>query len=148
MMNDVYEIYTDGAYSNKLRLGGWGALIIKDDLIEEIFDGERNSTNNRMEMKAAIYALQNVPIGSNIVLYSDSQYLIKGITNWIKKWKKNNWKTGKDEVKNIDLWKRLDVLNSKNSISWKWVKGHNGNKYNEKADKLASRGMKLLNGKK
>lgn len=135
-MDKVLEIYADGACSGNPGPGGWGAILIWGDKIKEISGFEKETTNNRMELMAAIEALKQVKNPNvKIKLYTDSTYVMKGITSWIITWKKNNWNKGK--VKNVDLWQTLDDISSKFNIEWYWVKGHNGNKYNEIADQLA-----------
>ena len=132
------EIYTDGACIGNPGPGGWGAIIINDNGEREISGNSSSSTNNRMELEAVIQGLKEIEKGSIITIYTDSQYVQKGITEWIFKWKKNSWKTSaKKPVKNSDLWILLDQLNEIHEISWKWVKAHAGNKFNEQADRLA-----------
>lgn len=136
-------IYTDGACSGNPGPGGYAALVItkKDGKVEEhpITGNESLTTNNRMELIAAIKGLESIDMQqSSIIVYTDSMYLRDGINSWIKKWKQNNWLTSKKEpVKNIDLWQKLDALCIKHTIEWKWVKAHNGDHYNEKVDNLA-----------
>lgn len=141
-MNKKIEIYTDGACSGNPGPGGWGATI---NINEENFDingGEENTTNNRMELMAAIKALEYIDQSDEIILFTDSNYVKDGITKWIHNWKKNNWKTAaKKPVKNSDLWERLDTLHSKRNVVWKWVKGHSGHPGNERADELARMGI-------
>ena len=138
-MTDKIVIYTDGACRGNPGPGGWGAIIIENNIETEIYGKEENTTNNIMEMTAAIKALEFFKINKNIVLYTDSNYLKLGITNWIFSWKKNNWINSKrEEVKNKSYWIVLDKLNNLHNIEWKWIKAHNGNKYNERADKLAT----------
>jgi ribonuclease HI len=135
----MITIYTDGACSGNPGIGGWGAVILEINK-DEIFlnGGNDNTTNNRMELTAAIEALKKIQNKKNIKLITDSKYLKDGIQSWIINWKKNGWKTAaKKPVKNKELWIELDNLISKHSITWEWVKGHAGNKYNEKADYLA-----------
>lgn len=137
-------IYTDGAVTRE-GIGGYGAVIIdKKEGTREIWSGEINTTNNRMELMACIVALQSISEYRFIELYTDSLYVKNGITIWINNWKKNEWKTGEGEdVKNKDLWLLLDAENSKHNIYWKWVRGHSGNKMNERADALAVMGKEL-----
>lgn len=137
-------IYTDGACSGNPGPGGWGALLISGNKEKEIFGGEAETTNNRMEMMAAIKALEALKPGyrGKIILWTDSTYVLKGITEWIHGWKKRGWKkSDKRPVVNVDLWKRLDALNSERNVEWKWVKGHAGIEGNERADELAGRGI-------
>ncbi|WP_375327151.1 ribonuclease HI [Candidatus Tisiphia endosymbiont of Nemotelus uliginosus] len=142
-------IYTDGACSGNPGPGGWGVLLQFDKVYKEIFGHELNTTNNRMEMTAAIKALQTLKKSCHVELYTDSQYLQLGITKWINKWIKNNWyKSNKHPIKNTDLWQELYNELNKHDIIWHWVKGHANNKGNEAADKLAVKGketaIKLL----
>ena len=138
MKNEVI-IYTDGACSGNPGPGGWGAVIIEHNIETELSGKEANTTNNIMELTAAIKALEFFDVKKNVILYTDSNYLKLGITSWIFAWKKNNWINSKKEpVKNKSYWITLDKLNSFHNIEWKWVKGHSGNEYNDKADKLAS----------
>lgn len=137
----VVTIYTDGACKGNPGAGGWGAILKYGDAEKELWGGEPETTNNRMELMAAIAALECLKRGSNVVLYTDSQYLRQGITEWIFGWKKKNWRssTGKP-VKNIELWQRLDKATEPHKIEWRWVKGHSGDPGNERADQLANRG--------
>ena len=131
-------IYTDGACIGNPGPGGWGAVLIRDGVIEEISGGESSTTNNRMELKAAIEALRKTHGQGNIELVTDSQYVRLGITQWIIKWRQNGWRTGaKGEVKNKDLWQELWNLSQGDWVTWHWVKGHSGDEYNERADRLA-----------
>ena len=136
-------IYTDGACSGNPGPGGWGAWLQSGDHEKELFGGEPETTNNRMELTAAIKALEALKRKpSTVELYTDSVYVRDGITKWIHNWKKNGWRTAaKKPVKNDDLWKELDAQISQHNISWHWVKGHAGIEGNEKADELANRGM-------
>ena len=144
MPNKVY-IYTDGACKGNPGPGGWGALLRFQDAEKEFFGGEDNTTNNRMEMMASIEALSKLSRPCEVVLTTDSQYLRKGITEWIINWKKRGWKTAnKKPVKNADLWKQLDELVQKHDVTWNWVKGHSGHAENERADELANKGIELL----
>ena len=139
-----YRIYTDGACSGNPGPGGWGAVIFdQKDNQKNISGSEKNTTNNRMELLAAIMALKKIKTNSEIIIYTDSIYVKNGITEWIIKWKDNGWKNAnKKTVKNKDLWIKLDNLCQKNKINWKWVKGHSINKYNNLADKLATQAIK------
>ena len=136
--NINYIIYTDGACLGNPGKGGWAAIIIEPTGEREIAGYEKSTTNNRMELKAVIEALKEIKDNSQISLFSDSKYVIDGITKWIKNWKMNDWKTSnKKEIKNLDLWMDLDKLTSKFQITWNWVKGHSTNEYNNKVDRLA-----------
>ena len=139
------EIFTDGSCKGNPGDGGWGAIIRINDHEELIWGGEKETTNNRMEMMAAIKALEYLKESSALTLTTDSGYVKDGITKWLQNWKKNDWKTAaKKPVKNKDLWQELDVQSSRHTISWKWVKGHSGHRENEIADMLANRGVEEL----
>ena len=132
------KIYTDGACSGNPGKGGWAAIILNGKNQSSISGSENKTTNNRMELMAPIMALKKIKIKSEITIYTDSRYVKDGITEWIKKWKLNNWKSSnKKPVKNKDLWVKLDNSCQKHKITWKWVKAHAGNKYNSLADELA-----------
>jgi ribonuclease HI len=138
----VIEIHTDGACSGNPGPGGWGALLSWNGLTKELKGGEAQTTNNRMEMTAAIRALESLKRESRVDLYTDSTYVRDGILGWLAKWKKNGWKTAaRKPVKNEDLWRALDEATARHDISWHWVKGHDGNPGNERADELAREGM-------
>ena len=139
----VVEIYTDGACSGNPGPGGWGAVLQYGDRTKELWGGEAAATtNNRMELMAAIKALEGLTRTSKVRLHTDSSYLRNGVTAWLASWKRNGWKTAsKQPVKNEDLWRRLDAATGKHDVEWLWVKGHAGNPGNERADKLANRGM-------
>jgi len=140
--NKKVVIYTDGACSGNPGPGGWGAILMYGEHRKEIKGGEAETTNNRMELIAAIRAIELINRRSEIELHTDSSYLRDGITKWISKWKRNGWKTAqKKPVKNDDLWKELDKLRESHDISWHWVKGHAGHPLNERADELARQGM-------
>ena len=145
-MSDAVEIYTDGACSGNPGPGGWGVLIRELDKEDtEISGGEKDTTNNRMELLAAINALESIKNNKEIIIYTDSNYVKDGITVWISNWKKNNWKrSNKKPVKNVDLWMKLDNAIQNKKINWKWVKGHDGNEGNEKADFLARSALNNL----
>lgn len=132
-MNTV-KIYTDGACSGNPGPGGWGALLIYGDHEKELSGGEAETTNNRMELMAAIEALEHLKRGCHIILYTDSTYVQQGITSWIHGWKAKGWPS---RIKNKDLWQRLDSAVQRHEIEWKWVKGHAGDEGNERADALA-----------
>ena len=138
----MINIYTDGACKGNPGDGGWGALIIDGDDKNEIFGGEADTTNNRMEIMAVIMALKTLNTKSKITIYTDSTYVQKGISEWIDKWKINGWRTSnKKDVKNKDLWIELDSLTSKFIINWTWIKGHSGHPENDRADYLANKGV-------
>ena len=139
-----YTIYTDGACSGNPGPGGWGAVIFDNNNKQKNISGSvKDTTNNRMELSAAIMALKKIKTKSEITIYTDSIYVKNGITEWVMKWKENGWKnSNKKLVKNKDLWIKLDSLCQKNEIDWKWVKGHSTNKYNNLADELATQAIK------
>jgi ribonuclease HI len=142
VQENIVVIYTDGACSGNPGPGGWGALLKYKGKTKEICGGEAETTNNRMELTAAIRAVNSLKRGSVIELHTDSTYVKDGITKWMVNWKKNGWKTAaKKAVKNQDLWQALDDAISSHQIRWKWVKGHAGDPGNEKADELANAGM-------
>jgi ribonuclease HI len=141
-MNDSVEIYTDGACKGNPGPGGWGAWMLYNGKEKTLYGGEALTTNNRMELTAVIRALEALKRPCSIKLYTDSSYVQKGITEWIVGWKARNWRTAdKKPVKNDDLWKTLDVLATQHSIEWIWVRGHDGNDGNERADSLANDGV-------
>ncbi len=142
-MNDrVVEIYSDGACRGNPGPGGWGALLRFNGQEKELWGGEAATTNNRMELMAAIRALEALKRPSRVKLTTDSIYVMKGIQTWIHAWKKRGWKTAdKKAVKNEDLWRQLEAVAAKHEIEWHWVKGHNGHPENERADALANRGI-------
>ena len=139
-----YKIYTDGACSGNPGPGGWGAVIFDQDNKQKNISGsEKNTTNNRIELLAAIMSLKKIKINSEVVIFTDSIYVKNGITEWMKNWKKNGWKnSSKKPVKNKDLWVKLDKLCEANNVSWKWVKGHSTNEFNNLADELATKAIK------
>jgi ribonuclease HI len=139
------EIFTDGACKGNPGPGGWGALLRYRDREKEIYGGELNTTNNRMELLAVIRGLQALSRVSAVRITTDSQYVKKGITEWIGNWKRNGWQTAaRKPVKNSDLWRALDELAAKHDVDWAWVKGHSGHAENERADALANRGITEL----
>ena len=141
-------IHTDGACSGNPGPGGWGAIIRDGDTITEMKGGEAATTNNRMELLAAISALEALPDATPAELHTDSQYLRDGITQWMHNWKKNGWRTSdKKPVKNVDLWKRLETAAERHHVAWHWVRGHVGHDENERADELAREGMKPFLGR-
>jgi ribonuclease HI len=147
-MSDYVEIYADGACKGNPGPGGWGAWMHYNGKEKSIFGGEDNTTNNRMELTAVIRALETLKRSSKIKLYTDSSYVQKGMTEWMMGWKAKNWRTAdKKPVKNEDLWKVLDSISQSHQIEWIWVRGHNGNDGNERADALANQGVaEFLNG--
>ena len=138
-------IYCDGACKGNPGPGGWGAVLECKGATKEIFGGEKNTTNNQMELTAAINAFKALIKPCVVTLYTDSNYVIKGISEWMQGWKKKGWKTASGTpVKNVELWKELDLLVQQHSVSWNWVKGHSGNPGNERADQLANKGIATL----
>ena len=136
------EIFTDGACKGNPGTGGWGALLVVDGHEKELFGGELNTTNNRMELMAVIEALNALKRPCEVVLHTDSQYVQKGITEWIHGWKARGWKTAaRAPVKNVDLWQALDKAQAAHQVQWRWVRGHSGHVGNERADVLANRGV-------
>jgi len=134
-------IYTDGACSGNPGPGGWGAVLMSGDKERDIWGGEPQTTNNRMELMAAIQALETLTRPCKVELHTDSQYVRNGITEWLPGWKARGWKTAaKAPVKNDDLWKRLDAARARHEVDWRWVKGHNGHPLNDRADALARKG--------
>lgn len=138
------HIHTDGACKGNPGPGGWGALLRFDGEERELFGGEASTTNNRMELTAVIEALAALKRPCRVVLHTDSQYVMKGMTEWIHGWKARGWRTAsKEPVKNVDLWKRLEEEAAAHEIEWKWVRGHTGDAGNERADALANRGCEM-----
>jgi len=136
------RIHTDGACSGNPGPGGWGAILAWNDHERELKGGEPHTTNNRMELTAAIAALEALKRPCTVDLFTDSQYLRSGITTWITTWKRNGWRTAERKpVKNVDLWQQLDLLLSQHEVHWHWVKGHSGHDLNERADRLARKGL-------
>ena len=142
MSEPLVEIHTDGACRGNPGPGGWGALLRANGTEKELYGGEAATTNNRMELMAAIRALEALKRPSRVKLYTDSIYVMKGITTWIHSWKRRGWRTAdKQPVKNEDLWRQLDEARSKHEVEWHWVKGHAGQPENERADALANKGI-------
>jgi len=140
--NNVTEIFTDGACKGNPGPGGWGVLLRHNGVERELFGGEPQTTNNRMEMMAVIKALEALKRPCTVVITTDSQYVKNGMTLWLAGWKAKGWKTAdKKQVKNQDLWQQLDQLVAKHQVSWHWVRGHNGHDENERVDQLANRGV-------
>jgi ribonuclease HI len=143
----MIKVYTDGACKGNPGQGGWGALILENDSSREIYGGESNTTNNRMELMAVIRALESLKEQKDIIVFTDSTYVQKGISEWIINWKRNGWKSSnKKNVKNKDLWVELDNLNDSMSVKWQWIKGHAGHSGNERADYLANLGVNSSSG--
>ena len=141
-MTPKVVIYTDGACSGNPGPGGWGAILMSGDHTREICGGEADTTNNRMELMAAIAALEALKRPCTVELYTDSQYLRQGISEWLAGWKARGWRTAsKAPVKNEDLWRRLDAARARHDVKWLWVKGHAGHPLNERADALARQGL-------
>ncbi|HEB57805.1 MAG TPA: ribonuclease HI [Gammaproteobacteria bacterium] len=141
-MSDKVEVWTDGACRGNPGPGGWGVLLRYNGAEKELYGGERETTNNRMELTAAIRALEALKRPSRVELTTDSTYVRNGITQWITNWKKRGWKTSdRKPVKNQDLWQQLDALVNKHDVRWHWVRGHTGHPENERADQLANRGI-------
>ena len=140
-------IYTDGACRGNPGPGGWGAILIWNGQEKELCGGEPATTNNRMELTAACEALEALKKACVVELHTDSQYVKTGISEWLRVWKAKGWRTTtKGEVKNVDLWQRLDAANQRHTVTWKWVKGHAGYELNERADRLANKGMQITLG--
>ncbi len=147
---DKVIVYTDGACSGNPGPGGWGAILIYNSHRKEMKGGEAATTNNRMELTAAITALEALKHGCPVELHTDSAYLRDGITKWINRWKRNGWRTAdRKPVKNVDLWQRLEAARARHQVRWHWVRGHAGHDENERADELAREGMQpFLKGRR
>lgn len=144
-MEQVVEMFTDGACRGNPGPGGWGVLLRFGDAEKTLHGGEQNTTNNRMELTAVIKGLQALKKSCKVVITTDSKYVLSGITEWMPNWKKRNWKTAsKKPVLNAELWRQLDELVAAHDVEWKWVKGHSGHPENELADALANRGIDEL----
>jgi ribonuclease HI len=142
---DKVTIFTDGACRGNPGPGGWGAILRYGDGEKELYGAERETTNNRMELMAAIVALETLKRPCEITLTTDSEYVRKGITEWLANWKRRGWKTAnKKPVKNQDLWQRLEAATHEHQIHWKWIKGHSGHEENERADSLANRAIEEM----
>ena len=142
MSDEVVEIFTDGACRGNPGPGGWGAILRADGREKELCGGEPATTNNRMELMAVIRALEALKRPSRVRVHTDSQYVQKGISEWIHSWKRKGWKTAdKQPVKNEDLWRRLDEVAAQHEVEWRWVRGHSGHPENERADELANKGI-------
>ncbi len=139
--------FTDGACSGNPGPGGWGVVMRWGDHERELFGGEPQTTNNRMELMAAISALESLTRRSEVILTTDSTYVKNGITTWVKNWKRKGWTTSsRQPVKNVDLWKRLDAAAAQHDVKWEWVKGHSGHPENDRADELARMGIAQIQG--
>ena len=139
----MIKIYTDGSCIQNPGNGGWAAIMLINNEKKVISGYKKNTTNNQMELMAAIEALKKIPIGEEVQIYTDSKYVKMGITEWIEKWSQNNWKTSsKKKVKNLELWKELSSISKKHKIKWLWIKGHAGNPINEEVDALAKKAAK------
>ncbi len=144
-MTEPVIIYTDGACRGNPGVGGWGCILNYKDKVKELYGGDKDTTNNRMELMAAIQALEALKKPCTVQLNSDSTYLLKGITEWMPNWKKRGWKTAnRHPVKNVDLWQRLDAAIAQHVIEWQWIKGHSGDAGNDRADTLANLGIDSL----
>jgi len=140
----MIKIYTDGSCIGNPGNGGWAAIIFMNNEKIAITGNKKNTTNNQMELMAAIEALKKIPTGQKVQVYTDSKYVKLGITEWIEKWAQNNWKTSsKQKVKNLELWTELNEISKKHKIEWFWVKGHAGNPINEEVDTLAKKAANL-----
>jgi ribonuclease HI len=145
MSVSLVEAFTDGACRGNPGPGGWGVLLRYGETEKEFYGGEQNTTNNRMELMAAIMALESLKRDCKVRLTTDSEYVKNGITQWMQKWKQNGWRTAnRKPVKNMDLWQRLDAAVGQHQVEWHWVRGHSGHDENERADQLANRGIDEL----
>lgn len=143
--DDLVELYTDGACKGNPGPGGWGVLLRFQGKEKELFGGEAQTTNNRMELMAVIAGLTALKRACRVVVYTDSQYVKKGISEWIHNWKRRGWMTAaKEPVKNADLWQALDAGCQGHEIEWRWVRGHSGHEFNERADSLANQGVQSI----
>ena len=141
----MVEMYTDGACRGNPGPGGWGVLLRYQGKEKELHGGERNATNNRMELSAVIFGLQALSRSVEVTIITDSQYVKNGMQQWIHNWKRNGWKTaGRKPVKNVELWQQLDELVNQHKVKWQWVRGHSGHPENERADELANKGIDEL----
>ena len=144
-MSELIEIFTDGACKGNPGPGGWGALLLFKGVEKELWGGEADTTNNRMELTAAIRALEELKRPCEVRLVTDSEYVMRGMQEWLPNWKKRGWKTAaKQPVKNADLWQQLDTQVGRHQVTWQWVRGHTGHPGNERADQLANRGVSEL----
>ena len=144
-MTQAIEIFTDGACKGNPGPGGWGVLLRLGEHEKRLYGGELETTNNRMELLAAIRGLEALKRPASVVLTTDSQYVMKGVREWMPNWKKRGWKTASTQpVKNVDLWQQLDALVSQHEVEWRWVRGHTGHRENELADELANMGVQYI----
>lgn len=143
-MRTTVEIYTDGGCQPNPGIGGWAAVLIYKDTVREISGAEPNTTNNRMELTAAVRALEALKRPCKVVMHTDSEYLKQGVTAWMRGWKRNGWKRKEGALKNVELWKELDALTARHEVQWRWVRGHAGHPYNERCDALASEAIAKL----
>ncbi|WP_425054361.1 ribonuclease HI [Pseudomonas abyssi] len=144
-MTQAIEIFTDGACKGNPGPGGWGVLLRLGEHEKRLYGGELDTTNNRMELLAAIRGLEALKRPASVILTTDSQYVMKGVREWMPNWKKRGWKTAsKQPVKNVDLWQQLDALASQHEVEWRWVRGHTGHRENELADELANLGVQYI----
>lgn len=147
-MTDTVVIYTDGACRGNPGPGGWGVVLSYKGQVKELYGGEQETTNNRMELTAAIQGLEALKKNCKVEINTDSKYVLQGITDWMSNWKKRGWKTAANKpVKNEDLWRRLDAAIKGHDVKWKWVKGHSGDNGNDRADALANFGIDTLSSK-
>lgn len=147
-MTDHVDLYTDGACSGNPGPGGWGVILRYGDKEKELSGAEPMTTNNRMELMAAISGLESLKRSVPVIIHTDSQYVKNGITQWIHGWKKNGWRTAdKKPVKNEELWKRLEAAVAAHEVTWKWIKGHAGHEFNERADELARMAIKTMSAR-
>ncbi len=142
--NDVVVIHTDGGCVPNPGTGGWGAVLEYQGRRKELSGGERNTTNNRMELMAAIKALESLKRPCKVIMYTDSEYLQKGVSQWMPSWRRRGWKRKGGEIKNLDLWRELDRLGEIHDIDWRWLRGHAGHPENERCDELASQAIASL----
>ncbi len=146
--SDAIVVYTDGGAQPNPGIGAWAAVLKKGSYLREVVGGELETTNNRMELMAAIKALEAIKRSAKVEMHTDSQYVRNGITSWITKWKKNRWMRGKNPVLNVDLWKQLDEQNQRHEVEWKWVRGHSGTELNERCDELCNLEISRLRSQK